>query len=232
MSHIIKIEKFEGPLDLLLQLIESQELDISDISLAQVTDQYVEYINNTDLDPSEIADFLNIAARLLLLKSRLLLPFVNTNEEEDALDLANQLRVYSNFAEAAKVINGLWKNNKTMYTRDRLVYKTDGFNPPANVTKEILPLVYRKVVSKIKPFLQLPKKTMIKVISLKEKIDYLVGLIKTKTKLHFNEILGKKNDSSEKIVSFLAVLELVKQKQINVEQTETFSAILIKKIDV
>jgi len=231
MSHIVKIEKFQGPLDLLLQLIESQELDISDISLAQVTDQYVEYINQADLEPIEIADFLNIAARLLLIKSKLLLPFIDSQEEEDEVDLARQLRLYSQFAEAAELINGFWKNNKIMHTRDKLVYQTSGFNPPSNIDAKALQVNFEKVVDKIKPLLRLPEKTLKKAISLKERIDHLVGLIRKKISFHFHEVLRDDNDPTEKIVSFLAVLELVKQRQINVEQQGTFANILIKKID-
>lgn len=229
MSHIIKIEKFEGPLDLLLQLIEAQELDISEVSLAQVTDQYVDFINQAELDPSAIADFLNIAARLLLLKSRLLLPFVEGEEEVEVVDLAGQLKMYRQFVEAAKEINKLWKSSVIFPARERLFYKKEGFNPPGNADVDSLRATYEKVAGRLKPLLRLPEKTIKKVISLREKIDHLANLIKQKVSFHFHESLQDASDNSDTIVSFLAVLELVKQRQIFVEQEEIFSNILIKK---
>src|SRR3989339_2104859 len=103
-----KIDKFEGPLGLLLQLIESQELDITEISLAKIADQYIEYIRgDKGIGPEELADFLVVAAKLLLIKSRALLPFLKGEAEEEIEEFEQQLRMYKEFLAAAKKIEAI-----------------------------------------------------------------------------------------------------------------------------
>ena len=93
-----KIDKFEGPLGLLLQLIEKEEMDITEISLAKIADQYIEYIRSyKGIGPEEMADFLVVAAKLLLIKSRALLPFLKGEAEEEIQEFEHQLRMYKEF---------------------------------------------------------------------------------------------------------------------------------------
>src|SRR3989344_609317 len=100
-----KLEKFEGPLDLLLQLIEDQKLDITEVSLSKVADQFLEYLKNTtSLNPEEMADFLVVAAKLLVIKSKALLPDLNIADDADSSTLERQLKIYKEFLEASKVI--------------------------------------------------------------------------------------------------------------------------------
>ena len=102
----IKIENFEGPLDLLLQLIEREELDITTVSLLDVADQYINYLSKIeDKKPEMLADFLLIAAKLLYIKSRALLPELETDSDEDSMDLARQLKMYKKFVEASKILS-------------------------------------------------------------------------------------------------------------------------------
>ena len=110
-----KLEKFEGPLSLLLKLIEQEELDITQVSLANVADQYVNYIRQSDhINPDEVADFLVVAAKLLLIKSRALLPYLYPEEEEDIEELQQQLRMYQEFVKASKGINLMLGKKKFM----------------------------------------------------------------------------------------------------------------------
>ncbi len=232
MSHIIKLEKFEGPLDALLKIIEGQELDISEVSLAEVTDQYLNYIDQTDIDPTEIADFLTVAAKLLLIKSRILLPFTDELEDDDAIDLAQQLRRYQQYVDVAKKLEKLWNASARMYERPKLVVplQKDEFVPPNNLDNNTLLESCLQVLAKIKPIIKLPEKTIQKVISLKEKIEHLSERLKEQAEFYFHEALDRQDDISEKIVSFLAMLELVKQREVVVVQSETFADIIVKKV--
>lgn len=231
MPHIIKIEKFEGPLDLLLQFIMAEELDISEVSLAQVTDQYVEYIEQAELLPEEIADFLNIAARLLLIKSKLLLPAMLEAEPDSEMDLAQQLKMYSQFVAASKTIDQLWKQPNNMYAREKFFYKQEGFYPPRQITAKSLSASFQEIIKKIKPFIRLPERTIRQVISLREKIHQLAAILRERTNFSFQETLTPSGGATEMIVSFLALLELVKQRQALVEQPTTFAEITIRKFE-
>src|SRR3990167_8461875 len=103
-----KIEKFEGPLGLLLQLIEKEEMDITEIYLAKIADQYIDYIRNSkSIEPEEMADFLVVAAKLFLIKSRALLPFLQGEVEQEIQDFENQLKMYKEFLEAAKKVHAI-----------------------------------------------------------------------------------------------------------------------------
>ena len=92
----IKLTQFEGPLDLLMQMIENKELDISEVSLSDICDQYVQYVelHTDDISPNELADFLMIASRLLMLKVRKLIPMLQPEEEEEETSLEDQLKMY------------------------------------------------------------------------------------------------------------------------------------------
>src|SRR3989339_84496 len=131
----IKIEKFEGPLSLLLKMIEQEELDITEINLAGIADQYIEYIkNNNNISPDNMADFLVIAAKLLFIKSKALLPYIYAEEEEDLEDLEKQLKMYKEFLEAAKKIEKMLGKKKFMFAREFnrkvALANTHSFSPP------------------------------------------------------------------------------------------------------
>src|SRR5512147_3265515 len=115
MSLNFKMEKFEGPLDLLLQLIEQEKLSISEISLSKIADQYLESLGQVaEKDPDELADFLVVAAKLLLIKSRELLPSAAPAEEEGP-SLESQLKMYKIFWEAAQRIEAQIKKRRWIF---------------------------------------------------------------------------------------------------------------------
>ena len=137
--HPIKLEQFEGPLELLLELIQDQKLDITQVSLAAVADQYLEYIHaQPKWDPDELADFLVVAAKLLLIKSKVLLPNLDLGEEgEDALALERQLKLLKQYLEASQKVDALfyvselldgWASN--LGTKNK--YKLIGLLPVSN----------------------------------------------------------------------------------------------------
>ncbi|MBT4516586.1 MAG: segregation/condensation protein A [Candidatus Komeilibacteria bacterium] len=228
--HQIQLEQFEGPLDLLLKLIEKNKLQITEISLATITDQYLSYIEEGEnIASTEVADFLLIASKLIYLKSKYLLPDFNIEDEEDASSLEAQLKIYRQYYEASKLIDKQFSDpNKFSYIRVNpyKLPKEKGFAPPSNMKKREMPDIFALVISKIARIVNLPKVIIAKAISISEKIRDLQQVIKTQARISFNGMLKKKN-KAETVVNFLAMLELMKRKEIEVEQNSLFSDLSI-----
>ena len=231
--HKIQLDQFEGPLDLLLQLIEKNKLQITEISLAKVTDQYLDHIENSEnLASDEVADFLLIASKLIYLKSKYLLPDFSIEGEEDALDLEKQLKIYRQYYEASKKINKMFVNkNKHSYTRTTSfkLAVSEEFIAPKNVDQASMLEAFINVLSRIERVVNLPKVVIAKAISISEKIRHIKDIIKDKTNFSFYSLFKEKKDKTEVVVSFLAMLELVKQKEIEVYQGEMFGDLSINK---
>ncbi len=231
-SYSFSLENFEGPLDLLLSLIDESKLDISDISLAKITDQYLDYVkNNQTLSMEEIADFLIISARLLYIKSKLILPeaFLSGMEDDDEQDLARQLKIYKEYHDAKKVIQKMINKNNFTYSRIVPLFQIKKeFVPPKDIGLEDLKLIMEKLILSIKPILQLPKKLIDKTISIKEKIDHIQELLSRGENVSFSEFIKDRGNKTEIIVSFLAMLELIKQRTVSVNQDYLFEEIIIK----
>jgi len=226
------MEKFEGPLDLLLQLIEREELSISEISLSKIADQYLESLKAVvERDPDELADFLVVAAKLLLIKSRELLPSA-APLEEDGPSLETQLKMYKIFWEAAQKLEALIKKKRRIYFRDKLPASiAPRFAPPPSVTMEKMHAVFLDVLVKITPIIKYPEERMKKVVSIQEKIDRIRGLMDKTPTMRFHEILDGSSDKTEVVVNFLALLELVRSRVVNAEQSEEFGEIVISRLN-
>ncbi len=232
MAYKIKLEQFEGPLDLLLQLIEQEEMDITQVSLASVTEQYLKYINGAeDIRMEELADFLVVAAKLLLIKSRTLLPQLQFDDEEETTDLEQQLKIYREFHEASKVLHTMVLKKHFLFARDRMVVKVDNvFNPPSSITADKLHTLFTGVLKEIEPWVNLPRELIIKTISIRERITNLQQLIEQQVNLSFRELLKSSKNKADVIITFLALLELVKQQSIAVVQKGVFDDIQVQKI--
>ncbi len=228
--HQIKIEKFEGPLDLLLQLIEQQQLDITQVALSQVTDQYLEYLRGLEeQSPGELADFLVVAAKLLVLKSKALLPYL-TWEEEEGEDLETQLRMYKTFLEASRAIDGLIRQKRFTFFRERPFLSAEViFSPPKKLTKDHLTKIFQQILARLEPIINLPQKALAKTISIKERIERIRNLIFEKAVFNFDELLAGGASKLDVIINFLALLELIKQREIVALQDNLFQGIRIKR---
>lgn len=226
MSVQFKIEHFEGPLDLLLQLIEQEELTISEVSLAKVTEQYLGHITHTPVLPDELADFLLVASKLLLIKSKTLLPDLNIPDEGPSL--ADQLRMYKEYVEASKEILAMIKKKRFAFPRE-LPPRQEGFFPPKTITAAKLELVFDGILQSLAPLIALPKAALSRAVSIKEKIAVIQDLLRRELQSHFSHIVANAKNKTEVIVSFLALLELVKQRLVDVEQGELFTDIAIRK---
>jgi segregation and condensation protein A len=231
MAYTVQVEHFEGPLDLLLQLVEKHELEISDISLAGVADQFVKYMETSDVPPEEMADFLVIASKLVYMKSKLLMPDFEDEEMEEGMDLEAQLRQYQMFVTAARELNDLWNAGNKAYPRRMVAEKRREvlFTAPKDVDITIILEVMRKVIARIEPIVRLPKAAVERAVSIHEKIHDLYGKIRKHAKVSFRQFIGQAKHKQEAIVGFLALLELVKQQFIVVDQSEMFEDINISQ---
>ncbi len=230
MLYNIKLEKFEGPLDLLLELIENEKMDITEVSLSKVTDEFLKQLDNIEnIEPSVLADFLYIAAQLILIKSRNLLPDLEVTEEEEisASELKKRLMEYKRFKDMSVRIGEMYKNNYRSYEQKFFVERKSVFHPGRHLNLKSLQFVLNNLVKKMVEFEELEKETIKETVSVKEKISYIRNLITKRVKIGFNEILTGSKSKTEAVVSFLALLELVKQKILNVEQEKLFGDILI-----
>lgn len=231
----IKTEKFQGPLSLLLQLIEREELDITEVSLAKITDQYVNYIKEfSQINPEDIADFLVMAAKLLYIKSKALLPYLHSEEDEEVGELEQQLRMYKEFLEAMKGIETIINKKKFMFAREfdkrAILANINLFSPPPKLTKKDLNIIFEEFINHIKPSEEkLEEEKLEYKINIEDKILSIQQALMNKIKISFNKILYNSKSKTEIIVSFLAILELIKQRDIAVKQEGLFSEIIINK---
>lgn len=233
MSVNIKVQEFEGPLDLLLQLIEEHQLDITTLALASVTEQFLEYVRNLqEKQPLMLADFLVIAAKLLVIKSKSLLPNLDLSleEEESATDLTAQLLLYKKYKTVGQFLRKMDLKRRQSWTREVDFYDRVTFLPDASITVDTIAQSLRKLATELKDIVRLPQQIMAEVVSITEKIEHLQKLISEKIQISLASIIKDSKSRTEVIVTFLALLELVKQKILIVDQNEIFSDIIIRKI--
>lgn len=231
---IIKLEKhqFEGPLDLLLNLIEEQKLDITQIALAQVTEQFLHYIKSLErIDPTTLSDYLSIAAKLLVIKSKAILPTLEVDEEEEeaAGDLEARLILYKQYKEAAKALKTFDVAGRQSFTRTLVFSERISFFPDPSVTSGELFRAISGVLQNLKELDNLPKAKIKEAISIQEKIDQLQIMLTEQIETKLSTVLSKAKNKSEVVVTFLALLELIKQRILIVDQEALFTDITIKK---
>lgn len=225
-----KLQQFTGPLDLLLNLVGEQKMDISEVSLSTVTEQYLRYLEKLEeREPEEMADFLLIAARLLLLKSKKLLPMLQP-EEDEGPSLEDQLRLYQAFVEASKKLNKRWLSGVRADFRVEPPRRPSEFVPPKNLNQALLQEFFLKLLQRIRPLPELPQARMDKAVSVRDKIETIRALLQKAESVSFRELLGKASSRSEVIASFLALLELVKAEGVTLKQKSSFHDIIIEKI--
>ena len=227
------VDKFEGPLDLLLSMIEDEKLDITEISLASIADQYIVYVeSNQKIDPEEMSDFLVVAARLLLIKSKTLLPYLLREEEDEEIkDFAQQLKIYKDFLVASKVIEQMAMAGKIMNTRDMLrLVNEHMFYPPPNVSLGVMHANFTEIIERLKPQEILAESTIAKSVSMAERILVIKNFLQTLEQLNFSTLLADAKTKIDVIANFMAVLELMKQRAISANQCQLFAEIEIIKL--
>lgn len=219
LGYSVKTSVFEGPLDLLLDLIEKRKLFVSDVSLAQVTDDFVKYIETHEEFPiEESAEFILVASTLMLVKSRSLLPSLPLTEEETASieDLELRLKIYQKFKELSLELKKLYGKQiifeKLPNKKEIVVFSPDSKTDVVNLHKSLL-----SVLESLPKKETIAKTTVRKIITLEETIERLAERISKGLKLKFGEVY-KREDKVSVIIGFLAVLELVKRGALKVTQ--------------
>lgn len=234
----VTTEKFSGPLGLLLSLIESEEMDITEISLAKIADEYVRRLRGaSDINPDEMADFLVVAAKLLYIKSKALLPYLYTDDEEEEIDdLERQLRMYKEFITASEkikeiILSGRWLFVPPLNKSRRLQFNLPAFSPPAKLSAQIMHEKMAALVALIEKSREKPleERSLEVQVNIEEKIGMIKMMLLDKIKVSFTRLLSAATSRTEVIVSFLAVLELAKQRELFFEQTDLFSEIHISR---
>jgi segregation and condensation protein A len=217
----VKTDAFEGPLDLLLSLIEKRKLLINDISLAQVTDDYIQHLQKYEKFPiGDSADFILVASTLLLIKSKSLLPDLSLTEEEEGniQDLERRLKIYKKIKRLGKYIEERF-GKELIFGRGEMRTIAPVFMPEKTIDREGVWSAIEEVLKNFPRKEAIPKATVRKVLSLEEMIKNLTERIKNSFKMSFHEFSKYgKEEKVNVIVSFLAMLELVKQGIINVTQ--------------
>ncbi len=232
MTYAVRLEQFEGPLELLLQLIEKEKLDITRVSLAKVADQYLDYLKSeTSLPLSSLSQFLSIAARLILLKSRALLPLlVFTEEEEESIvDLEWQLREYRRYREVSITLGRSLANAHGSYPRNRsLTWSAGMFYPPEQLSASDLEQAFHNLLGEIPLFAPLEEQELEQVIRLEEKMAVFRTELAARAETSFRALTADVKNRLELIVSFLALLQLIKDRLIVVDQQEFFGDIAVR----
>ena len=238
-DYKVKVGQFEGPLELLLDMIEKKKMHINDVSLAEVTDGYVEHMEKlSDLPADEMAAFVTIASTLILIKSVSLLPTLAITQEEsrDIEDLQERLRILKDIKEKGGYIKNIFGSNLIFFAQDKKNAEPI-FSPTAEITAENFLASMRGIIAGLPKKELLPQAIVKKVISLEEAIEGLIERVQKDLKRSFsrlNSSVGSTDPAERKaekvnvIISFLAVLELVKRGIIFVRQDEHFRDIDIE----
>jgi segregation and condensation protein A len=233
-GYKIKTEKFEGPFGLLLSLIENRKLFINDISLAQVTEDYLNYVNSLDGSKTrEISSFIVIAATLILIKSKSLLPTLDlsTEEEKEITNLEDRLKLFEKYSNLSLNIQKLFGKNIIFPLAERNK-KMSVFVPDDMININMMHDLALELLNKIPKKVELPEVEVKKVISIEEMIENLSERIQRSVQVNFREFAGRAVTKEERvnvIVGFLAMLELVRQGILNVMQDNNFEDILLEK---
>ncbi len=233
-NYSVAIPVYEGPLDLLLQLIEHAELDITVVSLAQVTDQYLGYIHQMHVPADEVSAFLVVAAKLIQIKSEALLPrppVREVGEEDPGESLARQLRIYKRFKELAGWFKDRQENHLRTFLRvaspPRMEKKLDLSGLSLADLMAAAEAVFKEEQDKeaLGTVITAPR------ITIREKIAWLTEKLRGVEKTSFRDLIGDQPDRLDVVVTFLALLELVKRYRVYARQEGLFSDIQIEKLE-
>jgi segregation and condensation protein A len=241
MAGNIKIDVFEGPLDLLLQLIKSSEIDIYNIPIAEITEQYISYIRSMEeLDLEIASEFLLMAATLLEIKSKMLLPKKQALIGEDVVEidprqeLVQKLLEYKKYKEFADRLKGIEDTNIIFFKNPEVIDDIEDievfFN---NITIENLMIAFKKVVDihdrKRNTRGEIPKDINYDEYKIEDKMEEILSQLEIDFRIKFESFFEYSRDVMEIIVIFLAMLELIKLKKIYVKQQDNFGDIIIER---
>lgn len=232
MDYTVKLEIFEGPLDLLLYLIRKNDLDIYDIPISQITAEYLQYVEVMKmLNLDAVGDFLVMAATLMQIKARMLLPSPETPEEgeegkDPRAELVAKLVEYQKFKGSTKFFESQEMKQQDIFYREEPQFGEDDY--VLGVTLFDLLESFRQVIREAKEEV---KEIIYEEIPLEEKIRYILSCLKEKKYITFHQLFHPEEGRLSLIVTFLALLELIRLKQIVARQKEHFGGIRIYRLE-
>lgn len=232
-EYSVNLPVFEGPLDLLLRLIEHEELDITTVALAQVTDQFLVHLERIpEVPAAELAGFLVVAAKLLQIKSEALLPRPperEPGEEDPAAALAEQLLLYRQFKQAAADLAARGETGLRTYLRLTR-------EPPVAEQLDLAGLGLEQLrAAMIEAMAGVPEGPTLEQaaeppkLRIRDKILWIVDLLRSEQRVSFNSLLSSAESRLDVVVSFLAILELVKDRVVAARQAEPFADIELSR---
>ncbi len=225
----IRTSVYEGPFELILDLIDKRKLSVNELSLAEVTDDYIQFVRGQGQFPmEEAAQFIGIAATLLLIKSKSLIPELELtgDEEEDVDDLKKRLLQYEQIREAARELSRIFGRQVLVSAGDRT--PEPFFAPARDLTTDTLTTALADALAALeKAAEKLPEARVRSLVSIEEIMDNLLARVQKAMTVSFKEFSGATSERIEIIVSFLALLELVKQGAVDAEQGAAFTDIKI-----
>jgi len=235
LNYRVQTPVYEGPLDLLLNLIEHAELDITTVSLATVTDQYLSYINSLEqINADEISAFLVIAAKLIQIKSEALLPrppVREAGEEDTGQALVDQLKLYKRFKEIGGWLSAREQANLRTYLRVAAPPKVEPKLDISNITLAKLIEAAEEAFAKEKNKRPLGSVIAAPRVTIREKIDMITKMMKEVQRTAFSALIKDSNSRLEIVVTFLAMLELIKRYRVQAHQEGLFSEIEIDRME-
>ena len=234
-DYTVRIPIYEGPLDLLLELIEHAELDITTVSLAVVTDQYLAYMHALEQsNPDDMSAFLILAARLLQIKSEALLPRPpqrEPGEEDVGQSLVEQLRLYKRIKEIGAWMDGRQKAGLRTYLRVAPPPKIQAKFDPSTLTLQELLDAAQRVYARAADKEPLGSVISAPIVTIREKIDLIARALRQLRRASFRGLLGDRATRLEVVVTFLALLELIKRYRVQVHQEALFGDIEIDQLE-
>lgn len=238
MEYKFKINEFEGPFDLLLHLIKESKMDIMDIEIVKLANQYFDYINSMEKMELEIAsEYLTLAAELMYLKSKILLPKREDDEEDDEFeeaktDLVNRILEYKKYKEVTETLKLLEENRSYLYTKnvsDLNEYKSDSIELEGNVSIDDLALAFKKYLKRMEYKKPLSTKVTVREISIKERKKSIKKMLFEKKKVEFFELFDE-HSKDYLVATFLSILEMAKEKELVITQENNFDKIYCEAI--
>lgn len=224
----IKTDSYEGPFEMLLDLIEARKLLVNDLALANITEDFIQHVRAQEAFPvEETANFISIAATLLLIKSKSLIPDLILSEDEnaDVEDLKRRLAAYEKVREASRELARIFGKRMMMPVGERLPEVV--FAPSKDLSANALAEALARVLAAREAVEELPEARVKPLVTIEEMMDRLAKRVQSALTLSFKDFSKDAGEKVEIIVSFLALLELVKQGAVAAEQRDTYGDIRI-----
>ena len=236
-KYAIKIDNFEGPLDLLCHLIDKNKMNIYDINLSEITDQYIDYLNEQEQLNLEIAsEFLVMASTLLYLKSKNLLPKQETEEEEvTEEELIRRIIEYKKFKEISKVLRENYLTFSNRYFKEQENIELPKQKLEKDYDKTLIPEIYKNLVERNSVKLNQNAKNIEKIAlvenyTVASKVKEMFKVLVKQKKFVFNKLFsGKKHNKQEVVTAFSGLLELSRRNKVETTQEELFGDITVEK---